>query len=110
MNGDISLVMYHGGRFVRNGRGNREYTWKERRVWDVDPDLVLIFDLKNMVVECGNYGNVEGMQWMRKEFHVDYDLGLRHCLLIVTLSTWLTLQSEMENVLTYTLHIMLWIV
>ena len=46
MNGDISLVMYHGGRFVRNGRGNREYTGKGRRVWDVDPDLVCIPDLK----------------------------------------------------------------
>jgi len=77
MNGDISLVMYHGGRFVRNGRGNREYTGKGRRVWDVDPDLVCIPDLKKMVVECGNYGNVEGVQWMRKEFAEDYDLGLR---------------------------------
>ena len=77
MNGDISLVMYHGGRFVRNGRGNREYTGKGRRVWDVDPDLVCIPDLKKMAVECSNYGNVEGMQWMRKEFGEDYDLGLR---------------------------------
>ncbi|KEH31400.1 hypothetical protein MTR_4g094682 [Medicago truncatula] len=77
MNGDISLIMYHGGRFVRNGRGNREYTGKGRRVWDVDPDLICIPDLKKMAVECANYGNVEGMQWMRKEFGEDYDLGLR---------------------------------
>ncbi|RHN59801.1 hypothetical protein MtrunA17_Chr4g0018181 [Medicago truncatula] len=77
MNEDISLIMYHGGRFVRNGRGNREYTGKGRRVWDVDTYLVCIPDLKKMVVECGNYGNVEGMQWMRKEFGEDYDLGLR---------------------------------
>lgn len=46
-------------------------------MWDVDPDLVCIPDLKKMVVECANYGNVEGMQWMRKEFGEDYDLGLR---------------------------------
>ena len=77
MNGDISLVMYHGGRFVRNGRGNREYTGKGRHVWDVDPDLVCIPDLKKLAVQCGNYGKVEGMQWMRKEFGEDYDFGLR---------------------------------
>jgi len=59
MNGGISLVMYHGGRSVRNGRGNREYTWKGQRVWeDIDLDLVCIFDIERTVVECGNYGNV----------------------------------------------------
>ena len=41
------------------------------------PRRHLSIDLLKMVVKFGNYGNVSGLQWMRKEFGEDYDMWLR---------------------------------
>ncbi|KAH1203707.1 hypothetical protein GmHk_17G049870 [Glycine max] len=80
MDGNINLILHHGGRFTPHASdGKVEYIGGEFDVWeDISADYINIFILYDLVKACKKYSSIGDCFWLIDN-DLDFNHGLRSC-------------------------------